>query len=203
MTGRRAAALEQVSRRLVLGVALCITVVLAALPAHAQEDPYGGTTTTRPPGGGNPSCTTDRNTGAPGDTGTATLHHVLVGEHVDIEIGGEVAGSGEAEGPGDESGRTTFDITFVVPQLDPGEYSIAAVGATFTVRCGSGEFDVEVAGADTSRSGPDSSRGGGGFLPRTGAELALWLAIAVLLALVGWAAVRAARRRRAAVSTSA
>ena len=200
---------SRVTVRVLASATVCLVLAGALAPvADAQAPPggppYGSTSTTRPPGGGNPTCTTSRNSGPPGSTGTATVRNVPVGEEVTITIGGEFAGSGVA-GPSGNRDRTTVQITFVVPNLPPGRYDMVATGASFTRRCGSGQFRVEggaaAAGSTETRAsdgagGPDRARRIAGVsLPESPAEWSVWLVVAAGLILLARGLLLGARHR--------
>lgn len=108
---------------------------------------------------------------------------------------GQQVAQGTAQGPG-SSPQVNFDMSFTVPDVEPGQYEVTAVGTTFTVRCtGPAGRGFEVLGADQSRG----IGGEGGFsLARTGIYVALLFAVAVALLLVGCVLVSRARRRQKA-----
>ena len=168
-----------------------IAVVALAGPAHAGEGPYGPTTTDPPQGGADASCSLSIEVGAPGDTGTATVTQVAAGQLVRVLFGGVEGGRGEApaDAPG---GRATVSIAFTVPQLDSGEYLVTAVSTTFTAECSVGFGVTEVAGAIVDRPGD----GNIGPLPKTGVYIALLVAVAVALLVVGRSLLAASRRQR-------
>ena len=193
----------------VLLLAVASTLVFA-LPAAAQDDPYGPTsTTTTAPGSLVPSCRFDLEAGVPGATATVTVHNVPPGGTVRIIIGGEEAGRATAPLQGQaasspvlfggvalpaQATTTDLDVPFVVPDLPPGQHLVTAVGADFTITCETEAIEV---------LGASESRGGGGSLPRTGIFVALLLAIALALFLVGRALLHASRRRRDAAEAGA
>ncbi len=134
------------------------------------------------------------------------MQNVSFGATVRIIIGGEESGSATAPLPAQSSGgvvlfggaalpagaaTTTLNIGVTVPDLEPGSYLATAVGPDFTIPCGPGENGAfEVLASD------ETARPGDGSLPRTGIYIALLLALAVVLLLVGRALLSAARRRR-------
>lgn len=195
----------------VVPVALTVCALLSwALPAGAQEDPYGGTTTTAPPVAPQPTCNIGVETAVPGQTLTAEVAFVPHGATVRILIDGVEAGRGTAPLAAQSAGggvrfdgarlpaqvsTTSLSIGFQVPaDIEPGPHSVTAVGPTFTVRCGPNPDGILQVLATTDGQGDGSS--GGGSLPKTGVTLALLLVLAVLALLVGRALLRASRRRR-------
>lgn len=192
----------------------CFAIVLLASPAGAQDDSYpdGATEPTNPEPSGEVTCELSVEAGEPGDEVTAVVRNVPPAGGVRILFDGtEVASTTE--------GGAEVRVTFVVPDVDPGSYTVVASGPTFSVEC-SASFTVgdttEVAGEQVERPGDDGSddggddgsavggestsrgSGGGGALPFTGAELGLLVAVALAMLVGGWRLRSAAKRRRAA-----
>ena len=181
-----------------VGVVLATTVVALlgalALPAGAQDDPYGGTTTTAGSvAGAQATCDLTITEGQAGAGVTATVAGVASETTVRILFGGVEVG--RAATPAQGQSGSALAIPFVVPDVSPGDYLVTAVGPDFTSTC-----ETEVGGLFSVLGGTlaRGSGGGGGALPRTGIFVALFLVIALVLLLVGRALVEASRRRRRA-----
>jgi hypothetical protein len=86
-------------------------------------------------------------------------------------------------------------LSFTVPVLDPGRYSLVVVGINFQADCAAASGGFGVLG-----TGVEAPRGGGGVGPgslaRTGIAVALLVAIGVALIVVGRGVLEASRRRR-------
>jgi hypothetical protein len=201
------------SRRQRVAVATLLAVVvatagaaMAASPAGAQAcDPIYGCTpstpSTTPP---NTSCRLDVTIVASGDVVDAFVVDAPANATIDITFDGEVAGSGTADAGGDAV------IAFTVPPgIETGEHAVFAVGAGFSANCGTvfgsavlseGQTQTgagaDSAGADSAGVAGANAGRGGGSLARTGVEIGLLLAVAVVLVLVGNRLVQRARRRR-------
>jgi hypothetical protein len=186
------------TRGLVL-VAIALALLFQA-PAGAQEDPYGSTTTTTTePSGVEASCELSTNVASAGAEVTATVAGVPVGETVRLLFGGAEVGRATANQSDGQSAVTTVQIRFTVPAVDDGSYLVAAVGATFTAEC-SGGFaagTAEVLGFTVERGAGAPGSSGRGSLARTGVAIALLLAVALALLIVGRALVDSARQRGA------
>ncbi len=173
-----------IARRLVAAITAGLLLAgLAAAPAVAGEPPYGGTTTTTGDGT-DVDCELSDARGSSGDTITATVSGVTVGETVRIVFDGEEVAREVAT-------ATTVVLEFTVPPRPRGSYEVAAVGDSFTTSCGraSGRFTI-VRGATLER-GDD----GGGSLPRTGIYIGLLVAVALGLLLLGRALLSARNDR--------
>lgn len=156
----------------------------------AAQDPYGGTSTTVDDGPTvGVTCELSLTSAAAGGAITATVRS-SPGGTVRILFGGTEVG--HAASPAGE--RSTMQIPFVVPSVDPGAYLVTAVGVDFTAVCGTVTGGlVEVLPGVITR---DGGSGGGGPLPRTGIYVLLLLAVAAVLLLLGRALVEESRRRR-------
>lgn len=173
-----------------------VAALLLATPAAAQDGPYGSTSTTRPSPGPRPSCRLTASVVTPGSTTVARVNAAPRGSTVRIFFNGEQVAEAEAEGPG-TSPHVNVDIPYTVPDVEPGSYPVAAVGATFTASCGTQrvEGEAEVGGEQVERGG---SRSGGvlsGSLPRTGLAIGLLLAVALALIVAGRALLESSRER--------
>ncbi len=188
-----------------LGLAL-LSVVIAPAVVAQEDDPYGSTTTTAPTNGRGDieaTCSLSIAEGRPGDTVTATVNGVFLGETVriffdNVQVGittaPEVAASAATGGVVFNGAAlpaqvpvTSVQITFTVPPAVPGNHIVTAVGDTFTCFCNpDGLFRVLGAPA------------GKGKLPRTGVYLVLFLVIAAALLTIGRGLLTASRRRQAA-----
>jgi hypothetical protein len=172
------------TRALAALVGAALLAVLAAPVAGAQSDPYGSTTTTAP-GEVEAACTLSVGKAKPAEKVTAKVTGVFFGEKVRIlfddlqvaEVIAPPAGTQTAD-------STTVTVDFLVPKSAAvGTHIITAVGDTFTGLCNPrGEFTVLAASK--------------GSLARTGVEIALVLAVAAALLLVGRTFVSSSRRRR-------
>lgn len=171
-----------------------------ASAASGQEDPYGSTSTTSTTApSSDPVCGTSLESAQVGASVTATVSNVPPGTTVRILFNGSEVASGTADVQAQSVGgpvlfggvslpaqaNGSVSLKFAVPDVPPGTYTIAAVGDTFTVICGSGGFTVLGA-----------SQGGGGSLARTGVFAGLLLAIALVLLLVGRALMEESKRRK-------
>lgn len=183
----------------VLLLAVAALALLLQAPAGAQDDPYGGTsTTTTEPSGVEASCQLDTNVASAGGQVTATVAGVPVGETVRLLFGGAEVGRATASRSDGQSAVTTVQIRFTVPDVDDGQYLVAAVGATFTAEC-SVQFttgSAEVLGFTVERGAGSTGSSGRGSLARTGVAIALLLAVALALLIVGRAMLDSARQRR-------
>lgn len=172
--------------RLVVMILVGLVAPVATPLAGAQEDPYGGTTTTVQLPRSDVECDLSVTSARAGSSVTATVRNVAPGVVVRVRFGGQEVGRAEAE----SDAVTSVQIEFRVPPVSPGRYLVTAVGADFTARCGAdtdGYFAVLAAQTD---------RGDDRSLPRTGVYVALLVAMAAALLLVGRAVLESARRRR-------
>ena len=175
---------------LVLAALLVVGLSLSQIPAAAHvagDGPYGSTTTTVG-GGPDPSCRLRETTASPGGTATARVHAAPRGSDVEIRFDGAVVAEETATGPG-TSQQVNVDIEFAVPSDAPeGDHAVTAVGADFTVSCGTLTTSGQVLGASEEREQ-------GGSLPKTGVYVALLLVVGFVLVLVGRVLLAASRRR--------
>jgi hypothetical protein len=199
-------AVRTTSRLAFAALGLALLAVATAPAAGAQQDPYGSTTTTAPDNGRGDieaTCSLSIPEGRPGDTVTATVNGVFLGETVriffdDLQVGRTTApGVAAAAASGGvvfngaalpaQQAVTSVQITFTVPPAQPGNHIVTAVGDTFTCFCNpDGVFRVLAA------------KGAKGALPRTGVYIALFLVVAAALLVLGRGLIAASRRRRAA-----
>ena len=174
----------------------------AAPSSRAQTctDSFYGCPPTTPPPGIQPTCTVSQTAAADGDLVTATLSNVPPGTHSQLLFDGSVVGEGDAGA----NGSLTVSFT-VPPSTPPGNHTLVFVGAGFqcdpTNGAGLavgvlGEQLSQSSSSDTPRSIGGGSSGGIAGLARTGIEIAFFLAIALVLVLVGYLLVQGARRRR-------
>lgn len=181
-----------------LGRALLVVVaailLLATTPALAVEEddcyPDGcqPPTTVEP---ADPSCSLGSESGEPGSSQRATVTDAT-SSPVRILFDGTEVGSGSAAAGFRPLGAATIQIDWTVPaDASPGSHEVVAVGPDFSVRCLFDGEDFAVLAADTGTDG-----GGDDDLAFTGRDLVLMVAIALALILIGYAAVRATRRRR-------
>jgi hypothetical protein len=169
---------------------LLVGMALSQVPAGAHvagDGPYGSTTTTVG-GGPDTSCRLRETAASPGQTVTARVHAAPRGSEVEIRFDGAVVAEETATGPGN-SPRVNVDIQFAVPSdAQEGDHAVTAVGADYTVSCGTLTTSGEVLGANEERDQ-------GGSLPKTGVYVALLLVIGLVLVLVGRVLLVASRRR--------
>lgn len=179
------------------------TPTATAAPAGRAQtctDSFYGCPPTTPPPGIQATCTVSQTAAVDGDLVTATLSNVPPGTHAQLLFDGSSVGEGDAGA----NGSLTISFT-VPPSTPPGNHSLVFVGAGF--QCdptGGAGLTIGVLGeqlsqsrsSDTPRGIGGSSSGGIGGLARTGIEVALFLAIALVLVLVGYLLVQTARRRR-------
>jgi hypothetical protein len=162
----------------------------AAPVARAACDPvYGCTTTTTQ--GVSASCALSGSANvSPGETVVATLDNVPPGTAANLTLDGATVASGTASSQG------SLTLTFTVPSnAAPGTHQLLFVGGG--VLCDpTGGAGLSVLGAELSRGSTDTPRSGGDTMARTGMKVALYLAIALVLVIIGWTLVQAARRRR-------
>jgi len=167
-------------------------VTLGVSQVGAQQDPYGPTSSTAPPSTVEPNCNTTVS-GTIGSEQTATVQNVPFGATVRVLIDGREAGRATAPSAFQEA-TTTLNVPFTVPDLEPGAYSLVAVGADFTLTCTSdGMFDVLAASSGKGDDGDDD-------LAFTGFDVFLLVLLALALILVGRMIVRRTRGRRSSVA---
>ena len=151
-------------------------------------DPYGCIDTTlpgeTPPP---PACVTSVSSGRPGDRVAVTITNVPGGSAVSLRFNGTPVASATAP-----ASDTPVDVpmTFTVPEIAAGRYSLVAVGPGFSAECLAGT-GFEVLSSGTPRSG---GGGGGGSLARTGFTVLGLLVLAAVLVLVGRVMVQSSRR---------
>lgn len=190
-------------RTVFAGLLVAAAPLLASAASAQQCDPaYGCNPSTTAPTNPAPICSVNVAVVVGGQSATATVVNAAAGAAIQITLDGDPVGSGVA----DAAGSAT--IPFIVPTgISPGSHAVFAVGAGFSASCG--EVTVEgVGGAAVENpkpgtggpgavAGDEADRGvGGGSLARTGIEVALLLAIALVLLLVGRWLIGIERRRR-------
>lgn len=154
------------------------------------------TSSTTPGGTDDPTCGVAVESAQAGATVTVAVENVPAGGTVRVLFNGEVVASGSNSAQGFRGAATgTVELDFTVPDVAPGSYSLVAVGDTFTITCGSGDFAVLAAGQTTG----NGDGGDGGALAFTGSEILLMILVALALLAVGVALVR--RSRRSAYAT--
>ncbi|MGI8663307.1 MAG: hypothetical protein ACR2LQ_08885 [Acidimicrobiales bacterium] len=208
-TNRRARAGSIVAFVALLGTSLLGAAVLsaptAASAAPAACDPFYGCTPTTPVPPPAVTCTISAQVVSRGDVVIGSIHGVLVGTLVSLTIDGTTVGQSYAtvDGQGSPQPPSTASagvyggaaIAFTVPaDFASGAHSFAFVGVNVSCSLGS----VNVLGPSLVGGGGSGAETGAksGSLARTGMEVALFLAIALLLILIGSSLVKAARRRR-------
>jgi hypothetical protein len=171
--------------------ALALTLVPLPASAGGCDDTYGCTTTTSSDTRAE-TCSLSSGVADPGDTVGVVVTDVAPGSSFEVRFDGTRVGEGTADPEGDEAG-VDVSTSFVVPaNASEGMHVVTAVGIDFTVRCTFEGKDLEVGSSAIGGPLPRTD----GPLPRTGAEIALWLAIALALLIVGRTLVESSRRRR-------
>lgn len=176
-------------------VALGALALVHAPPATAAQcDPVYGCTPTTPAPPPPTVCRLDTDAVVAGQIVNAFVSEAPANAVIEITFDGTVVGTGQASPAGEAT------IAFTVPAgIQPGEHAVFAVGAGFSADCGTVD-SVEVlsgGGSNPDVEGGGAARSSGGrSLARTGIEIGLLLAIALVLLLAGDRLVRMARRRR-------
>lgn len=160
-----------------------------------------GPTTTAPPAG--PSCGIALETSIVDAEVTATVRNVPAGGTVRLLFAGREVARATNNG-GVQSIRAMpaqaadLTMTFTVPDLPPGVYTVVAVGDTFTVTCTGNGFSIQgVAGSGGDRDGNGNGDGGGGALAFTGASILGLVLLGLALLAIGYYLVRRNRSARA------
>ena len=182
-----------------------------AAPMQAEEcDDVYGCPTSSTTGSIQPICTISTKSATPGTEITATISNIPVGTEVTLLFDGNQVGKEKATADGqgetalaaipaaghlsvaapaqDASGGAV--MTFVVPAnaaVGPG-HTVVFTGAGFSCDATGGDGFTVVASTTANR--------GGGSLSNTGMNVAIYLAVALVLIVAGAQLVRAARRRR-------
>lgn len=200
--------------------AVCLLNVLV-LPAGAQEAdrcyPDGCTPPSNPRPSDEVKCKINRSSAEVGGSVRGTVSVLDRHDLVEIRFDGQTVAFRDVASVGSNSGQWSF--TFTVPQRQPGEYSVVAVGVDFSVSCttANGDASFEVLGEKRGGGGKDkkagstsegSERGGrvvaqeravaagsDGILPFSGAQTAL-LVVLVAVALIGGTTRRRLRSSR-------
>jgi hypothetical protein len=154
-------------------------------PADDCDPIYGCPTTT--PTTLNPHCEMSVSEARPGDTVTAKVTGVAPGTELHVSFNGEIVATGEADAEGKAS------IQFTVPSVDDGQYRVFVTGAGVSAEC-SLDPGFAVLGSGQGNGGGDD----GGSLAFTGANVAILVAVALVLLIAGRAFLEASRRRRLA-----
>jgi hypothetical protein len=136
-----------------------------------------------------PDCTASSSTAARGDHLFATISNVPVGSQVALTFDGVKVG--EATATSDGAARPALGgavVHWTVPvEAEAGPHALVFSGVG--VFCNPADGGLEILGETTTRVG-------GGSLARTGTQVALYLAFALVLVVVGAQLLRVARRRR-------
>jgi hypothetical protein len=177
-------------RQLLVATLLAVIAVpLAASASTAQTcDPYYGCGTTTTGGSLPPSCSQAGGAVSGGEVRFATVDHVPAGATIRITFDGVTVGSGLASATGHAN------VAFTVPdEVGPGVHPVFAIGAAFSVACGT--FGTTEAPQPADVAGNNAERGASS-LPRTGIEIAFLVALAVVLVVGGQRLVAYELRRR-------
>lgn len=172
-----------------------------ASPATAQAppcDPFYGCEPGEPTQHAAVTCSVEGGVFVAGDFVDVQVQGAQAGAAIDVTLDGNPVGSGTANADGNAT------ITFAVPDGTPGgTHRVFAQGAGFAADCGTiqtgevlSETQTRSANSVSATSHSGASGSGGSGLARTGMELGLYLAIALVLVLVGSRLVQMARRRR-------
>lgn len=184
-----------------LSLGLALGGVAVAGPASAQTgddcDPFYGCDPDDPDDTVEVTCTVTGEVFVAGDDGAVLVSGAPAGAAIAVTLDGTVVGNGTATADGDAT------IAFVVPEgTTPGSHTLFVQGAGFGADCGTIQVDAVLSGTtEQGGAGGDASgeavRGSGGnrSLARTGIELATYLAVALVLLVVGHRLVLVARRR--------
>ena len=181
--------------RAMLAALVGATLLLApGTPAGAQ-DPYGGSTTSTAGPGPETTCRLREDTSSPGATATARVQAAPRDTEVQIRFDGVVVAEEMATGPG-QSPQVNIDIDFVVPEdAEPGDHDVSAVGAGFSVSCGTLTVQSETTPAGFSRDG------GSGSAAKSGIYVAIALAVLAALVMVRRSVLDASRQRARAAQS--
>jgi hypothetical protein len=123
--------------------------------------------------------------------------NVPAGTTVEFRLGGQPVATASSSAS-TAGAKADAAASFTVPNLPPGQYELTAVGPGFLVSCtsaGGNGFGVLAEGAETPR-GDTGGSPGGGSLARTGITVAVLVAIALALIVLGRGVLEAGRRRR-------
>lgn len=165
-------------------------------PAAIEQtscDPAYGCPPGTPPPPPSPACALSVDSAAPGTAVTASVTNAGGGASVRVTFDGVEVGSAVTANDGSAS------IRWQVPQAPNGPHQVFAVGGDFNVQCGPFTVfgGVQVAGESFTRGTGTGGTGVlGGSLARTGLQIALLVAVAVVLILLGWQLARLARHQR-------
>jgi hypothetical protein len=183
-----------------LVLALCALPVVASVASAQACDPAYGCAPTQQMPPVTVSCSLNVSTATSGQIVTATVADAPAGAGIQITVDGNPAASGTANA----EGHATIPFTFS-PSGGSAAHPVFAVGAGFSASCGTitnGAVAAEMQtqtppGQTQTPPGTGGSSGvSGGSLARTGVELALLLAIAIVVILVGHRLVVASKRMR-------
>jgi hypothetical protein len=178
--------------------ALALVAGLLVLPNAADASPQStaaplatpttcdngyGCPTSSTQGAINPTCSLSTTSATPGTKITATINDVPAGSEISLLFDGNEVGTKTADANG------SAVMSFTVPNTTPSKgHTVVFSGAGFSCDAtGGAGFEVLAAAGN---------RGGGGGLSNTGIEVALYLAIALVLIVAGWQLTRVAQARR-------
>lgn len=209
--------------RLALALAGALLVIGTAAPMASAQDPYGSTTTTAPPARSvEATCGLSVDQGRPGDTVTATVRGVFLGENVrllfdGVQVGATTAPTTQSAATGGSNPLARTDRRVVALAASgatvfggAAQLATTSVSITFTVPPAAPGTHVVTAVGDTFSCFCNPN---GAFrvlasksarsLPRTGIYVALYLVLAAILLGIGSELVLRARRRRARILATA
>jgi hypothetical protein len=183
-------------RRLVAGLALAVCLLgtlfafapgTQAAPAAPAQQPCGlpGYPDCPPPPTPTPICILLTLNAVVGGTVSVQVTSLPVGTQVDLLLGTTVVASGTVPGEANAYGNIT--LSFVVPPLAPGSYTIVAVAGELRLTCGAVIVQENIDAVERNR---------GGGLALTGTSIAALVAIALLLLTIGFGLMRRSRHRR-------
>jgi hypothetical protein len=146
-----------------------------ATQATTCDSVYGCNTT--PPTTAQATCSLDKTSASPGSTIKATISGAPASSEVSVKFDGDTVKTGTTDANGAGS------ISFTVPtSASAGSHTVVLFGAGFSCDATAGAGFTVL----------------GGSLSRTGTDVAKYVAVALVLLVVGLQLVMLARRRRAA-----
>ncbi|MEO7555895.1 MAG: hypothetical protein ABIV94_04740 [Acidimicrobiales bacterium] len=191
---------------------LVVPAASAATTAGAQTcDPAYGCTPTTPPPGSPASCNVVPASAGPDVVVTVRLTNVGLDVPVNLTFDGKVINGGLTTADGKGTTSSALPVVTAAAGKHPlllvgaGILCDPTAGAQFEVLPPTGRLGISQTAtggielsfklaAATAATPPGS--GGSGSLARTGMQIALFLAAALVALVIGWSLVQAARRRR-------
>lgn len=184
-----------------VALALAFTAIAGGSPAEGQEacDPAYGclstTTTLAPAEIPTPECMVSASTATVGDRVTVTITNVPDGTTINLTLGGTTVATGTAGASAAAAGEVATaavagysDVTmsFTVPELPAGNYTLVATGPAFQCQCLPSEgFQVLAAAQEQNPRSGGTGGTGAGSLARTGFTVFGFLLAAAVLIVLG------------------